>query len=77
MYTEHEKIRFLFEETISHFEKLGKKNFRDAQIFKEVLGDTPETDNAFSQFLHDVSTCPLEVIQWCRRQINMHLSVVK
>ena len=77
MYTEHEKIRQLLEETIRHLEKSDKKNFRDKQIFDVALGDTPGTGEIFLNFLHDVSTCPPEVIQWCRRQINVHLSVAK
>lgn len=77
MYSEHEKIRLLLEETIAHLKESRGEHLRDKQIFKEVLGDTPEMHEAFFIFLHDVSTCPLEVIRWCRVQINTHLSIVK
>jgi len=71
MYTQHNAVNLLFDETIAHFKKLGKPNFREYQIFAEVLGDTPERRSAFLKFLHDVSTCPPEVIRWCQRQINV------
>jgi len=71
MFTKHEEVRKLFDETIDHFKKLGKPNFREYQIFAEVLGDTKERRDMFSRFLHDVSTCPPEVIQWCQRQVNV------
>lgn len=78
-YTRHEEIRLLFEETIAKFKKKGKSNYRDFQFFIEVLGDTEETRKVFFEFLHDVSTCPPEVIQWCQEQINprVQLRVVK
>ncbi|KKW39046.1 hypothetical protein A3C19_01915 [Candidatus Kaiserbacteria bacterium RIFCSPHIGHO2_02_FULL_54_22] len=77
MYTRHNEINHLFDETIAHLIKLHGPRFREKKIFLEVLGDTPEMRETFFRFLHDVSTCPPEVILWCRRQINTHLSVVK
>lgn len=77
MYTRHNEIRQLFDETIRHLQKSGTSNFREYQIFMEVLGDTSEMYNLFSGFLHDVSTCPPEVIKWCQRQLNTPLSLVK
>jgi hypothetical protein len=64
------EINLLFDETITHFRKLGKERFREYQIFEVVLGDTPEKHDAFFRFLHNVSTCPQEVIRWCQEQIN-------
>ena len=77
MYTRHNEVNRLFDETIAHFKKSGKPNFREYQIFAEVLGDTKERRDMFFRFLHDVSTCPPEVVRWCQRQLNTHLSVVK
>ncbi len=70
MYTRHNEVNTLFDETIAHLKKSGKQNFREYQIFAEVLGDTPERREAFRKFLHDVSTCPPVVIWWCQEQIN-------
>jgi hypothetical protein len=39
---------------------------RDWWIFKQALGDTPESYKALSIFLKDVTTCPTEVIVWCQ-----------
>ncbi len=77
MYTHHNEVNRLFDETLVHLKKLGKPAFREYQIFAEVLGNTQERREAFLSFLHDVSTCPPEVIRWCQRQLNTHLSVVK
>lgn len=78
MYTRHEEIRKLFDETIARFKKLNKPNYRDYQFFCEVMGDTAVRREAFLCFLHDVSTCPPDVIQWCQRQINQNrLRMVK
>ena len=68
----HNEVNRLFDETIAHLKKSGKPNFREYQIFAEVLGDTPERREAFLRFLHDVSTCPPEVIQWCQGRINFY-----
>jgi len=75
----HDEVNQLFDETILCLSKARGAHFREQQIFKEVLGDTPKMSATFLQFLHDVSTCPPEVIQWCQRQINAnaHLRVVK
>ena len=79
MHAKHNEINRLFDEVIAHLKKSGKPEFREYQIFAEVLGDTPERRVAFLRFLHDVSTCPPEVIRWCQRQINpkTHLRAVK
>jgi len=60
----------LFDETIGCLQRADRVQFRERQIFTEVLGDTEETREAFMRFLHDVSTCPPEVIQWCQVYIN-------
>jgi len=74
----HNEVNLLFDETIAHLKKTRGERFREYQIFVEVLGDTPKTHKAFPRFLHDVSTCPPEVIRWCQKQINARrLSVVK
>ncbi len=72
MYTRHEEVRQLLDETIAHFKKLGKQNCREYQIFVEVLGEMhmPGRHEVFLGFLHDVSTCPPAVIWWCQEQIN-------
>ncbi len=67
-----DEIRLLFDEAIAHFKKRGDERFRDRQFFFAVLGDTQETRDAFLRFLHDVATCPPEVIAWCQSQINAH-----
>jgi len=73
MHSRHNEVNRLFDETIVHFKKSGKPNFREYQIFAEVLGDTQERRDAFLKFLHDVSTCPPKVTRWCQREINEHL----
>ena len=70
MYTRHNEVRQLFDEAIAKFIKSGDLQFRDRQIFEEVLGDTLEMREMFFVFLHDVSTCPPEVIKWLQEQIN-------
>lgn len=44
--------------------------FREYQIFVTALGDTPEARWQFYQFLHDVATCPPEVLLWCQDQLR-------
>lgn len=77
MYTRHNEVNRLFDDTIDHLKKSGETRFREYQIFAEVLGDTPERRDIFLRFLHDVSTCPPEVIRWCQRQINKPLPMPK
>jgi hypothetical protein len=69
-YVRHEEVRILLDAAIDLLRISRGKRFRDRQIFAEVLNDTPETREAFRRFLHDVSTCPPQVIQWCQKQIN-------
>lgn len=70
MYTRHNEIRLLFYTVIERLKKSRGPHFRERQIFVEVLGDTQETSAVFLGYLHDVSTCPPEVIRWCKEQIN-------
>jgi len=79
MYTRHNEIRLLFDDTILSLKASRGEHFRERQIFFEVLGEKPSTHEVFLKFLHDVSTCPQEVIRWCQRQINpkTQLRVVK
>jgi hypothetical protein len=69
MYTRHNEIRCLFDGTITRLIETRGPRFREYQIFMEVLKKKPETLEKFRSFLHDVSTCPQEVIQWCEKQI--------
>ncbi len=69
-YTKHDGVNRLFDEAVMHLKKTRGDGFREYQIFAEVLGDTQERRDAFLLFLHDVSTCPPEVILWCQRLIN-------
>jgi hypothetical protein len=66
-----DEIRSLFDIVIAKLKKLRGEHFRDRQIFFEVLGEKPETHEVFVKFLSDVTTCPLEVIQWCQDKINV------
>ncbi|MFZ3044101.1 MAG: hypothetical protein WA058_03305 [Minisyncoccia bacterium] len=68
MYTRHNEIRLLFYTTIELLKKSHGQHFREWQIFVEVLGDNQETSDAFLRYLHDVSTCPPEVLEWCKEQ---------
>jgi len=77
MYTRHNEVNQLFDEVIDRLKKSGTMNFREYQIFAEVLGDTQERRNAFFYFLHDVSTCPPDVILWCQRKLNGHIFSTK
>ena len=69
MYTRHNEIRLLFYTAIEHLKKTRGPHFREWQIFVEVLGED-EANRVFLGYLHDVSTCPPEVILWCQEQIN-------
>jgi len=66
----HDQIRALFEALIARNVKEGRPHSRDRQIFITVLGDTPQTRARFLLFLHDVGTCPPEVIAWCQQELN-------
>lgn len=66
----YDEVRLLFDSVIARLKESHGPRFREFQIFNEVLGETQETQEAFSRFLHDVSTCPLPVIQWCQERIN-------
>lgn len=68
--TKYEQMHVLFDETIARLAPTHGKRFREYRIFVEVLGDTPEMRAALSAFLHDVSTCPSDVEQWCQKQLN-------
>lgn len=70
MYERHNEIRLLFYTVIEHLKKSRGSHFREWQIFVEALGNIQETSDAFLLYLHDVSTCPPEVIRWCEEQIN-------
>ena len=74
MYKRHDEIRLLFYTVIERLRESRGQHFREWQIFVEVLGDTQETKDAFLRYLHDVSTCPPEVIQWCKEQLNAKVS---
>jgi len=69
-YVRCQEIRQLMDDTIAVLKKKGNERFREWQIFVELLGDTPETAETFLKFLHNVSTCPPEIIQWCQKQVN-------
>ena len=69
-YSQHEEVRLLMEATIARLEKSLGTGFREFRIFTHVLGNTPETHDALFKYLHDVSTCPPEVIRWCQEKIN-------
>ena len=62
--------RFLNETVIPHLKKTHGEHFRDRQIFEEVFGDTPAMHEKFLKFLHDSSSCPPEVMNWCKRLLN-------
>lgn len=62
--------RFFDEEVLPCLAKTHGDGFREWQIFKEVFSDTPATREKFLRFLHDVSTCPPEVMSWCKRQLS-------
>lgn len=70
MYTRHNEIRLLFDDTILSLKASRGDHFREQQTFFEVLGEKPETHAVFLKFLHDVSTCPIEIIAWCQNQLN-------
>lgn len=68
--SKHDEVRLLFDGVIARLKESRGPRFREFQIFGEVLGENQETREAFSRFLHDVSTCPPPVIQWCQERIN-------
>lgn len=70
MYERHDEIRLLFYTVIEHLKKSRGKHFREYKIFKEVLGENQEMREALLRFTHDVSTCPPEVLEWCKEQLN-------
>lgn len=43
---------------VLHRRRKHNPNFGEYAFFREVLGESNETDAAFSRFLHDVSSCP-------------------
>lgn len=49
--------------------RLKVKNFADCQIFELVLGKSAATLHTLFMYLHDVTTCPPEVIAWCEEQL--------
>ena len=48
----------------------GKGRFRDFAIFKEAMGENEEMYAALSRFLHDVTTCPQQVLNWCHEVLK-------
>lgn len=66
----NDQINTLFDTTIRMLAPTRGGRFREYQIFVEVLGDTPERRERFLCFLHDVSTCPPEVIEWCQQELH-------
>lgn len=69
-YSQHEKVRMLVEAAIARLEQVHGAGFREFRIFVQVLGDTPDTSRRLYEYLHDVSTCPPEVIRWCQEELN-------
>lgn len=66
----HDQVNALFDTTILMLAPTRGDRFREYQIFVEVLGNTAERREHFLRFLHDVSTCPPEVIAWCQRELH-------
>ncbi len=63
----------LYPETIrQYFIKAGEilnkeveRERREWWIFQQVMGETPKALEALREFLLDVTTCPLEVFNFC------------
>ncbi len=68
-----EKVRKLLDETAARFAKQGRELFKDRQIFLAALGNTQKTEERFRLWIcsHDVTTCPPEVIAWCKKQLDL------
>ncbi len=66
----HDQIRTLFDTTIAMLAPTRGPRFREYQIFALVLGDPVARREQFLNFLHDVSTCPPEVIEWCQNELR-------
>jgi hypothetical protein len=67
----YDPVRLLLEATVMQFRKTRGDRFGDYQIFVEVLGNRGGMyKEIFLPYLHDVSTCPPEVIRWCQERIN-------
>lgn len=65
------EIRRFFEElVIPHLRETRGERFKDRQIFEEVFGKTQAMSDRFLEFLHDPSSCPPEVMSWCKRLLN-------
>lgn len=45
----------------------SEPRFGEYALFRQALGDTQETDVALHVFLHDVETCPEEVLSEAQR----------
>ena len=64
------EVRALLEDTITRVRKEHSDRFGDYQIFIAVFGNTDDMRTIFYVFLHDVATCPREVIAWCQARLN-------
>jgi hypothetical protein len=60
-------VNRLFDNAMHEFKKARDGVGNERTVFIEVLGDSADTQAAFSAFLHDVSSCPKPVVEFCQR----------
>jgi len=64
-----DQINALFDAVEFQLDPKNVGRYKERWIFERVLGESPETIHLVFTFIDNVTTCPLEVIVWCQRQL--------
>lgn len=63
------EVNELLDRALPTIRKDRKGRYNEYSLFRDVMGDTPEMRAAFSMFLHDVKSCPCEVVEFCQKAL--------